>query len=294
MNQRDRPTPGKPPASVRAARRDAAGGAELTQRPSPSHCPRSALVRYAHRCLVYGGADLLMRASPALRQPHRHQSVWRWGTHPHPVSPCPAAASCPPRRPPSATCRCTLAFVPYPACAVRVIPVLPAARHSCANHRRARRSHFCRAQRSPRRRPRRQRVALGLAHRCPPRARRARPPRCHHLCHPEGMPLGWLSRGTRTGAPLPRRQMQARVAFAASRSVLVVGHFGSLFSLWSPRRPLAGDLLPIGLDHRNRSERILKETMQTRLLCGKWKLPTDLHTMKGVRSRIVQVTFVVL
>ena len=212
MNQRDRPTPGKPSASVRAARRDAAGGAELTQRPSPSHCPRSALVRYAHRCLVYGGADLLMRASPALRQPHRHQSVWRWGTHPHPVSPCPAAASCPPRRPPSATCRCTLAFVPYPACAVRVIPVLPAARHSCANHRRARRSHFCRAQRSPRRRPRRQRVALGLAHRCPPRARRARPPRCHHLCHPEGMPLGWLSRGTRTGAPLPRRQMQARMA----------------------------------------------------------------------------------
>ena len=212
MNQRDRLTPGKPPASVRAARRDAAGGAELTQRPSPSHCPRSALVRYAHRCLVYGGADLLKRASPALRQPHRHQSVWRWGTHPHPVSPCPAAASCPPRRPPSATCRCTLAFVPYPACAVRVIPVLPAARHSCANHRRARRSHFCRAQRSPRRRPRRQRVALGLAHRCPPRARRARPPRCHHLCHPEGMPLGWLSRGTRTGAPLPRRQMQARMA----------------------------------------------------------------------------------
>ena len=102
MNQRDRPTPGKPSASVRAARRDAAGGAELTQRPSPSHCPRSALVRYAHRCLVYGGADLLMRASPALRQPHRHQSVWRWGTHPHPVSPCPAAASCPLWRPPSA------------------------------------------------------------------------------------------------------------------------------------------------------------------------------------------------
>ena len=95
-------------------------------------------------------------------------------------------------------------------------------------------------------------------------------------------------------APAPPSDASADGVFAASRSVLVVGHFGSLFSLWSPRRPLAGDLLPIGLDHRNRSERILKETMQTRLLCGKWKLPTDLHTMKGVRSRIVQVTFVVL